>query len=251
MSGRTYYFFLILIFPFFWISCGRPSSSLQVDFSVSVDGNPLQCDTVWYVNAAGNPFQISEVQFFISHLVLTYENGEQVAVAADDGAHYVDVDIPTTLSWHIMDELPVGKCTSVSFVFGLEPSLNQTWRYPNPPENNMSWPSFLGGGYHYMKINGRWQNAEGVVCPFNLHTGRGCDVDGNVKDYNFMVTLPTSDLCFTADHLSVLYLQMDVQNWFRSPYVFDLNEYGGSIMQNAEAQEVLQSNGWDVFTIQL
>ena len=42
-------------------------------------------------------------------------------------------------------------------------------------------------------------------------------------------------------------LDMNVNRWFTSPHNFDFNEYGGSIMQNAEAQEVLEANGWDVF----
>ena len=51
----------------------------------------------------------------------------------------------------------------------------------------------------------------------------------------------------SKDGVIDIQLEMDVNRWLTSPYDFDFNEYGGSIMQNAEAQEVLEANGWDVF----
>ena len=42
---------------------------------------------------------------------------------------------------------------------------------------------------------------------------------------------------------------MNVNAWFSNPYLFDFNVFGGSIMQNREAQEVLRANGWNVFGV--
>ena len=41
---------------------------------------------------------------------------------------------------------------------------------------------------------------------------------------------------------------MNVNAWFTNPYLFDFNEFGGSIMQNREAQMVLRANGHNVFS---
>lgn len=252
MSGRKllYFFTLTLLLA----SCHKPTGTMQVDFSFAVDGQPLQQDTRIYVNAAGNEYSVTEAQYFISDIILTNNDGSQVRILSDRSAHYVDADIAATLSWQLSDEIPVGSYKSISFVFGLSPELNHSYFYTDAPENAMSWPANLGGGYHYMKINGWWRNENGTRTPFNLHSGIGQlrDSEGNISgfiDNNFTVTLPLSDFAIAKDNLSKLELQMDINHWFSNPYIFDFNVIGGSIMQNQEAQEILKANGQDVFSI--
>jgi len=166
----------------------------------------------------------------------------------NQGVHYVDIRIPATLEWRIPDEIPTGQYNLISFVFGLEGAQNTTGYFPNPPENNMSWPDLLGGGYHYMKINGRWIDEAGVRQPFNLHTGKINDGSSYV-DNTFTVTLPLDNFTVYHKENTTLTLQMNVNSWFSDPNIFDFNVYGGSIMQNREAQEVLRANGHNVFDV--
>ena len=201
-----------------------------------------------YRNAAGNLYEVNDVQFFISHVKLETASREIVEVADNQGIHYTDIRIPGTLSWSIADELPAEEYKSITFVFGLEEEQNTTGYFPNPPENNMSWPDILGGGYHYMKINGRWIDGSGVRQPFNLHSGR-IATDNGFADNTFTVTLPLSQFAIIHKETAELTLQMNVNAWFSNPYLFDFNVFGGSIMQNSEAQEVIRENGRDVFSV--
>lgn len=228
--------------------CRTPAGHLTLNFSFVVDNDPLQLDTCLYQNAAGNLFEVNDVQFFISHVMLETTSGETVEITDNQGVHYADIRIPTTLSWHISDEIPAGGYKSITFVFGLEGAQNTTGFFPNPPENNMSWPDILGGGYHYMKINGRWIDAAGVRQPFNLHTGKIASNNG-FADNTFTVTLPLEQFTVGKNSGSELALQMNVNAWFTNPYLFDFNEFGGSIMQNREAQLLLQANGHNVFDV--
>ena len=228
-------------------SCQDPTGTVRLHFSFSVDGDEMQQDTMLYQNAAGNRYEVTEAQYFVSNVILTKSDGAQYAIKSDKRAHYVDADIPGTLDWLPNDELPAGTYTSVSFVFGLAPELNVTHAYTDAPENNMSWPAVLGGGYHYMKINGRWLAPDGTAHPFNLHSGRVLTAEGDMLEHSFMVTLPLTQKTLSKDGVMEIALDMNVNRWFTSPHNFDFNEYGGSIMQNAEAQEVLEANGWDVF----
>ena len=252
MNGKKllYFFTLTLLIA----SCHKPTGTMQLDFSFAVDGQPLQQDTCIYLNAAGNQYSVTEAQYFISDVILTRNDGLQVSLLSDRGAHYVDADIASSLTWSPTDEIPIGEYKSISFVFGLSPELNKSYFYTNAPENAMSWPANLGGGYHYMKINGWWMNENGTRTPFNLHSGRGQmrDEEGNITgfiDNNFSVTLPLSDFAIIKDNESKIQLQMDINRWFSNPYIFDFNTFGGSIMQNQEAQEILKSNGLDVFSV--
>jgi hypothetical protein len=48
---------------------------------------------------------------------------------------------------------------------------------------------------------------------------------------------------------SNLEFKMNVDQWFKDPYVYDFNYFGSSIMQNQNAQSVIKANGRDVFEI--
>ena len=226
----------------------EPSGHIKLNFSFVVDNDSLRLDTCMYRNAAGNLYEVNDVQFFISHVRLESSSGEMVEIADNQGIHYTDIRIPGTLSWSIADELPAEEYKSITFVFGLEGEQNSTGYFPNPPENNMSWPDVLGGGYHYMKINGRWIDGSGVRQPFNLHSGK-IATDSGFADNTFTVTLPLSQFAVGKNSSADLTLQMNVNAWFSNPYLFDFNVFGGSIMQNREAQEVLRANGRDVFGV--
>ena len=201
-----------------------------------------------YQNAAGNLYEVNDVQFFISHVKLETTSGDIVEIADNQGVHYTDTRIPKTLSWEVADVLPADEYKSITFVFGLEGAQNTTGYFPNPPENNMSWPDILGGGYHYMKINGRWIDGSGMRQTFNLHSGK-IATDSGFADNTFIVTLPLEQFAVIHKETAELTLQMNVNAWFSNPYLFDFNVFGGSIMQNREAQEVLRENGGDVFSV--
>ena len=242
-------FWFCVLFALLCSACTRePAGYIKLNFSFVVDNDSLRLDTCMYRNAAGNLYEVNDVQFFISHVRLETTSGEIVQIADNQGIHYTDIRIPRTLSWEVADVLPADEYKSITFVFGLEGEQNTTGYFPNPPENNMSWPNMLGGGYHYMKINGRWIDLEGIRQPFNLHSGK-IATDNGFADNTFTVTLPLSQFMVSKNSSSELTLRMNVNAWFSNPYLFDFNVFGGSIMQNREAQEVLRANGWDVFGI--
>ena len=239
---------VVLVALLFSACCRTPAGHIKLNFSFVVDNDSLWLDTCMYRNAAGNLYEVNDVQFFISHVMLETASGEVVEITDNQGIHYTDIRIPGTLTWDIADIVPADEYKSISFVFGLEGDQNTTGYFPNPPENNMSWPDMIGGGYHYMKINGRWIDPDGVRQPFNLHTGK-IATDNGFADNTFTVTLPLSQFAVIHKETAELTLQMNINAWFSNPYLFDFNVFGGSIMQNRAAQEVLRANGWDVFGV--
>ena len=247
----------LLVFLFCFASCHKPESTgrLQVYFDTKVDNHALQYDVLDYVNDAGNHYEVNEVRYFISRVVLTKADGTQVSITDGEGIHYYDSDISSTHNWLIADELPVGEYESISFVFGLDEAQNVTGYFVNPPETNMAWPVPIGGGYHYMQINGKWLNTNDELTPFCLHTGIGQtyqegEITGFVHNF-FTITLSLSSFEIMESETSALTLVMNVNNWFRDPNVYDFNVWGGAIMQNQAAQEVLRANGKNVFSVRL
>lgn len=245
MSGKKSILFLTIIVAVFTQGCRKPTGSLSVDFEFSVGDKPLSLDTLLYENAAGNRYEISDIQYFISEFTIYDEKGKHNYFSG--GTHYVDARMPNTLKWIIPHDITIGKYKQIAFVFGLKGNENFTGRFPNPPENNMSWPQTIGGGYHYMKINGRWIDGFSTKQPFNLHLGK-IEEQNKFVDNVFIVVVPV-ELSVYENQTTNIKIKMDVNEWFENPHIYDFNTFGGAIMQNTEAQKILNANGKSVFSI--
>lgn len=233
------------------ISCGKENEkpvAPQFVFKHNVNGYGLQKGAMIYTNQAGNQYQVDELQYFISEITLTTADGNTHLVKSDNAIHYVDIDIPSTLSWDTKDRMPVTQYTGISFVIGINEAKNKTGLFVNPPERDMFWPDMMGGGYHNLKMNGQWKAAGDTIKAFNFHIGTGVNADLTAFYQNyFTVTLP---LNISAGSLSnVFTITMDIEKWFESPNVWDWNVIGGQIMQNQDAMKKACENGANAFHI--
>lgn len=247
-------FYIIFVLATLCCSCHKDDTQtgkLSIQFAINVDNERAQYDTLMYVNASQNQYEINEVKFFISELKLYKDNGTIVHISDNRSIHYYDSQIASTHTWNISDSIPIGQYDSISFVFGLLPEKNITGYFVNPPENNMAWPAYLGGGYHYLQINGYWLREGSILTPFNLHTGMGQlyenDEITQFVPNHFTVTLPQKSFTISEDKATTIPLTMDVNQWFTNPTNYNFDVWGGSIMQNQAAQDVLIENGKSVF----
>jgi hypothetical protein len=222
---------------------------LQLRFS-----HDILMDTFLYINDAGNPFLVSEIQYFVSDVKLYKHNGDTVLLDRIEDIHYIDTDLPETFKYSLQDSIPVGEYSKISFIFGINKEKNKSMLFVNPPESFMFWPAYLGGGFHYMKLNGKWRNQEDKTKVFNFHLGIGQLYDENRKIESFVqnykeVYLSNSAIQIRKDQNVDVSIQMEVNNWFSGPNTFDFNLIGGKIMQNQNAINMACENVNDVFTI--
>ncbi len=229
------------------VSCKKPASygDLTVNIDYSVNGKALITDSLCYCNEAGNEFLITEIQWFISKMELQDERGEWVS--SEQKIFYIDTDIPESQTLQIAS-IPVGRYKALRFVFGLDEENNRTGLFTDPPESEMFWPDFLGGGYHYMKLNGKFLNAEGHLAPLAIHLGIGQNEDCTEFYQNYFIVELPIDFTIKENTVNQFDLTMVIDNWFRNPNLYDFNTFGSAIMQNQAAQQALKENGKDVFT---
>jgi hypothetical protein len=252
---------LILVLAVILASCTKPAGygELCVKIDYSINGKPLITDSLCYTNEAGNEFLITEIQWFLSRIELQDERGDWFRLNhkevelpfshTTDWVFYIDSNIPESQTLEIAP-LPVGKYKTLRFTFGLNEEDNQSGLFSDPPESNMFWPEPLGGGYHYMKLNGKYLDENEELAPLNIHLGIGQNEDLTAFFQNyFTVELPI-DFTILENAENQLDLTMIVDNWFRSPHRYDFNEWGSAIMQNQAAQQELKKNGNDVFRIE-
>lgn len=234
------------------------TGKLRLSFTHLVKGVPLVLDNVWYVNEAGNQYNIDQLMYFISDVKLYKNDGSVIIIDDWKDIHYADVEIPSTLSWDVFDPIPSGTYDSIGFTFGISQEKNQSFMYVNAPEVNMMWPDVLGGGYHYLMINGKWKDLANIEQPFNFHLGIGQLYKSNVINTDsiyafvqnyFYVSLPNSSFTIETDKTRQIELIMNIESWFKTPHVYDHNVWGGGIMQNQPAMQMAKENGYDVFSI--
>lgn len=237
-----------------------PSGKVVFVFNHLVNGSPLKENELIYTNEAGNQYLITEVKYFISDVIFFKHDGTNTMIHLWKDIFYIDEDIPSTKTIQFFDPIPAGTYDSINFIFGISASKNKSFMYVNPPEVNMFWPEILGGGYHYMMINGKWNDTLGVAMPFAFHMGIGQLYHGNnyntdsiyafVQNY-FLVSLPGSSFTIYDQDTLTFTLTMNIESWFKTPHIFDFNHWGGAIMQNQAAMQTVKENGFDVFSIKL
>lgn len=256
MKPRLLFILLVLLVT----ACTKHVEKAELDLNIGyeVNGNPLVTNSLCYVNEVGNQFMITEIQWFLSDIQLLDQNGDWHTLkqrnATDSMAElnehifYIDTDIPESTSLH-GKRIPVGHYSALRFTFGLDERDNESYRFTDPPESDMFWPEVLGGGYHYMKLNGKYLDNENRLAPLAIHLGIGQSEDGSQFYQNYFIVELPIDFTVAANAKNQLDLTMVVDNWFRTPYPIDFNQYGSSIMQNQTAQRLLSGNGQDVFKI--
>jgi hypothetical protein len=238
---------------------GNSSSTgaLTLSFEHYADGMGLELDKMKYTNAAGNQYEVTEIQWFVSDITLVESDGNKMVLGGEEFAHYVDTNLPETFDWSLPDAIPAGDYSAIVMTFGIKGEKNIPLMYTDPPESDMLWPINLGGdqgGYHYMKLNGFWINKDGQREPFNFHLGVGQerDVNNNITGFIqnwFEVTLPASAFSIAQGEIKRIAIRMNVEKWWENPNVYDHDVVGSRIMQNQEAMRMGVENGKNVFSI--
>jgi hypothetical protein len=243
------------------LACGEEhklpaEGMLSIEFRHLVDGSDPMYDQMIYENEAGNNYEITNIQWFVSDVVLVRENGDEVLPDGDDWVHYIDSDLPETWIWPLTGGFMPDDFFAIRFTFGIKGEKNIPGRFTDPPESNMFWPYPMGGdegGYHYMKLNGFWKDPENQRTPYNFHLGVGpiYDNDGNVTSFvqNWIETELPVRFSILPEQTTRAILKMNIENWFRDPHTYDHDLFGSKIMNNQEAMGKIRDNGENVFSI--
>jgi hypothetical protein len=244
--------YIILVFTLICTSCSSEDDSETVvnlrfihewnDAVVTAD----DFGTIQYVNAFGNQLSIERLRYLISDLTLTKTSGEIITL---NNYHLIDLENENTLNLTPNQSVETGTYANVSFIFGFTNSANTDGAYPDL--NSASWnvPAMLGGGYHYMQLDGKFINNIGNEAGYNFHAIRAADNPGPnpsfPQDTFFEVNLGP----LTVSENNEIIISMDIAQWFKEPYLWDLNLYNQMLMPNSTAQILMYENGQNVFQL--
>ena len=204
--------------------------SLDINFKHYVDGLELVVNEMIYTNPSNDNYSIQTLRYLISDITLHSNNGEKALL---DEVHFIDISINSTLTLSI-PQIYYQNYNSISFTMGLDSIKNITNLFLN--ENffpSFVWPEFLGGGYHYMQLEGDFNT---VFNGYTTHTGAT-----NGVDFSFNKIFPIADI-------TEININMEITNWYKNPETLNLTTDG--IMENIDKQVILKANGIeDVFSV--
>lgn len=233
------YFFLFFILSAFFFSCDSDDDiNIDIQFRHFIDEEILDLNNLVYTNQSGEIYSVQRLMYVLSDLRCNCENGQIVHI---DNYKFVNLDDLNSLDIKNIS-LP-SLCTSISFTFGFSNSQNISNLYINEPNNFhnlMFWPDLIGGGYHYIKLEGKYFNSNQEEQFYNTHTG-----SFNGIDYSWDYTID-----ITETDYNLLYIDMNVNNFYNNP-VYNFEEFGSGIMQNENAQQFIFNNLSDVFSIEI
>lgn len=212
-------------------------SSVKFSLNYMVGSEPLLFDTITYTNAAGHKYGLTHLEYYISNVTFNKSDGSSFLT---NSVHYVNAQKPET-NWITIDNVPQGEYSSVTFYIGLDSVLNKTNALPNTLDNiNMAWPDAMGGGYHFMKMEGYFlAKADQKKYGYAMHLG---------KNPNLVKAVVLVPISITKDNLTKT-LTMDINEWYANPAVYDFELDGNYSMGLSAAMLKLSKNGNDVFSI--
>jgi hypothetical protein len=215
------------------------ATDITINFTHTVDGSDLITNSMIYTNEAGEDYDIQTLKYLISDITLHAEDGSSLQL---DAVHFIDISDESTFSFTYND-VPNDNYTSISFDMGLDTAKNINNLYINESYHSaMAWPETNGGGYHYMKLEGAYNNDSTF---YNTHTGGTMGGDysfNNVEDISLTVDDDLGDVSINVN--------MEINNWYNSPNQIEFSSYGMGIMMNMMIQMNIQMNGiTDVFSV--
>ncbi len=237
--------YLLFFIPFlFTLSCKKDTplpqpkvNELQLSIQYNIDNVSYVTNINKYINQAGNHFSISRVSYYLSQIKLIKSDNSSVLVKE---FQYVDAD-NTSSNKLIFNSIPIGDYIGIKFNIGLDSLHNISDALPTTMENiNMAWPQMMGGGYHFLKMEGNFLDSLGQSFGYAMHLGTNVCLIPIMLNKKFTVS---------ADSKLSFNLVMNINEWYKNPNIFDFNKDGNYIMGNMMLMKKITENGIDVFTL--
>ena len=201
--------------------------------------------TTEFTDENGEILIIERLRYLISKVILTNSYGDEIEIG---NYKLVDLTDNNTLNYATNIVVPPGTYTGISFVYGFNEEDNIDQAYLDLNTASWNWPEMLGGGYHFMQLDGTFTSPTNLSpLPFNYHNGTARISDG-VFEQNFIRVNITE---LSIDNSTTIDIKMNLAEWFKNPNLWDLNVLNTGLMGNYDAQREMNENGQSVFSIDL
>ena len=236
--------YIILFLSIFLFSCSSDNDelikevSVKINFTQNWDGTKIEksdLNTTDYINKLGTKLKIENLRYLISKITLT-DGADDTTVF--DGYKLIDISDDENLTHNLPSKITEGSY-KLSITFGFNDADNTDGVYADLNTALWSVPMMLGGGYHFMQLDGKYKDDTATEKPYNFHV---------IRAYNTTTSMP-EDTSFTIDlgtinikNNAIIEIKMNVAGWFKSPNDWDLNDKNINLMMDYGAQKQMHEN---------
>lgn len=224
-------------------------SSVNINFSFlhTWDGltiNNTNLTTINVTNANGEDMNFTRIRYLVSRFELVDANGVSYLFEV---YKFTDVSNPNTYNFTPNNNtIPPGNYT-LKFIWGFNEADNIDGAYLDLNSASWNWPSMLGGGYHFLQMDGQY-NINSTPSNYNFHNGTArVSTNPSVFEQNFAEIEFNTPIEITTD--TSIDIKMDISEFFKGPHIWDLNVLDTPLMPNYTAQKMMQDNVESVFSI--
>lgn len=233
---------LSIILVVLCLSCKKQSyppsfSKAKVNISTNVGSSGLlDWKNIAYWNEAGNKYGVNKINLFISNVTLKDTKGKSYLIR---DVFYLDPSDILKSSFQL-DSIPPGTYTEMTFLVGLDSAQNKTMGLsPSTDHLNMAWPDALGGGYHFLKIEGYYLDTADMQKGYAIHLGK----NGHATE----ITLKSPMYQTYWNHEYTL--SFDISEVFKNPHTYNFNRDNNYTMMDSSAMSLISKNMQDAFSI--
>ena len=237
-------------------TCTYKTESINLNFSHNFDGTAVAAsgfDQLNYTNANGELLSFTKLQYSISDVRFYLADGDSVML--DGTYHLVDLEDAASLTYALPDltSYVEGKdykatFTGVGFNYGFDAIDNVSGAYSDLNLASWAWPDMIGGGYHQLKMEGRFIDAADQTVNYQFHNGSATKNAAGAFESNYRhINLDQSSFDLTGP--TTIEIKMNLANWFVIPNTWDLNTNYTMLMPNYSAQIMMTQNASNVFSV--
>lgn len=237
-------------------TCTYDTPLINLSFSHNFDGTAVTSsvfDQLNYTNANGELLSITKLQYSISDIRFYLTDGDSIML--DGTYHLVDLEDASSLTYALPDLVDYigtkdykASFAGMGFNYGFDVVDNVSGAYADLNALSWAWPDMIGGGYHQLKMEGRYVDASSQTVNYQFHNGSATknaagDFESNYKH----ITLDQSSFDLTG--ATTVEIKMNIANWFTTPNTWDLNTDYTMLMPNYNAQIMMTENAGNVFSV--
>ena len=249
------YFVFLLALPLMVTSCKKETAedtdddhvhgttgSVEVSFSNYVGDSILILDTKDYLNANGDTFSVSKLNYYISNVKLTASDNS--VFSETESYHLLQASDAASLKFNLVG-LPEKNYTSITFTLGVDSLRNVSGAQTGAldPTKGMFWN--WNSGYIMAKMEGMSPQSGDAMGMLMLHVGGFSGANNVLK--TITINFPSS---INVNHHAMpqVKLKADLAQWFKSPETIDFATTYMIHMPGASAKKVAD-NYADMFSL--
>jgi hypothetical protein len=159
--------------------------NVVLDFKNTINSNGIELITDSYTNGSNEVYNISELKYIISNIVLINANGDEFTYPADRSYFVINEAAVESKKVNLAD-ISAGEYTKIRFGVGVDQSKYPldgggiTNFIPTAEENGMLWS--WSAGYKFIKYEGTYTVNGGTNTDFSIHVGSHGTTLDNYKE---------------------------------------------------------------------